>query len=204
MLPRSRAPTSRSRPATSVNRGTAVSSPLLPSTNTTRVTNTTAPHQPHVTLTESAKRKQVPTPTPGSPSKRASRRLLTSRSTSSSQPVNTLQIRNDRLGTLVRELCTAYAEAPSWETFVRDFRGRSYLSPDLDEANHPAIPLLRRWRDSGVPAQTDSAPWSDDQKDECIRRGCHHSANQHAAFLREEMAEFIENKFWVVFPYHLV
>ena len=46
--------------------------------------------------------------------------------------------------------------------------------------------------------------WTDDQKDQCILRGCHPSATLQSAFLREEMAEFIENKFWVVLPYTLV
>ena len=124
--------------------------------------------------------------------------------TSSPPPIDTLQIRNDRLGTLVRELAVAYTEAPSWESFVHEFRGRSYLSPELDNIDHPAAELLREWRDHGVPANTESLPWTEAQKDECIRRGCHQSALEHSDFLREEMAEFIENRFWTVLPYELV
>ena len=87
---------------------------------------------------------------------------------------------------------------------MNNFRGRSYLSENIDDLQHPAAPLLRDWRDNGVPAQTSSATWTSEQRDECVRRGCHHSANEHSDFLREEMAEFIENKFWMVLPYDQV
>ena len=34
--------------------------------------------------------------------------------------------------------------------------------------------------------------------------GCHQSANEHSDFLREEIAKFIENRFWTVFPCDMV
>ena len=134
-------------------------------------------------------------PFPVSPSKK---RPATSSSTkASSTPIDTTQLRNDRLGTLVSNLMKKFEHAGSWETFATDFRGRSYLSDDIDDLEHPAADLLRRqWRDEGVPAGTSSQPWTREQKDECLRRGCHPSATLHSTFLREEMAEFIENKFW--------
>ena len=90
--------------------------------------------------------------------------------------------------------------ASSWEEFVGSFRGSSYLSPLVDELDHPAASLLSKWRDEGVPVQTTVESWTAEQKDEGIARGCHHSANEHADFLREEMADNIENKFWMVLP----
>ena len=117
--------------------------------------------------------------------------------------VSTHQLYNDRLGRLVGQLCHDFQNAESWEAFVNNFRGRSYLSPNLDQVDHPAVDLLKTWRDQGVPAMTSSPPWSKDQLDACIQRGCHRSATEHADFLREEMSEFIENKFWVVLPYEL-
>jgi hypothetical protein len=60
------------------------------------------------------------------------------------------------------------------------------------------------WRDHGVPPKMTSEPWSPDQKDTCIQCGCHKSVNECAAFLREEMAKFIERKFRVVLPYKIV
>ena len=147
-------------------------------------------------------------PPPRSPKKRPSPLSLAAgvpRSLKrSSQSVDTRSIRNDRLGTLVRQLSAAYETAPSWESFVTEFRGRSYLAPMLEQLDHPAAELLCRWRNDGVPAETDSSPWTDDQKDLCIQRGCHLSAKEHSSFLRDEMAEFIESRFWVVLPYRQV
>ena len=81
------------------------------------------------------------------------------------------------------------------------FRGRSYLNDGMEHIDHPAAPLLCEWRDQGVPAQSSSEDWTPSRLDECILRGCHRSAKEHSDFLREEMSEFIENKFWVVLPY---
>jgi hypothetical protein len=105
---------------------------------------------------------------------------------------------------LVSQLISKYELLSSWEEFVEDFRGRSYLATELDHIEHPAAELLHQWRDKGVPAMTSSPPWTNKQKDQCIHRGCHQSAKDHANFLREEMAEFIENKSWVVLPYEIV
>lgn len=102
---------------------------------------------------------------------------------------------------VVSDLSARLSRAASWEDFVLSFRGPSYLSTDLD---HPATPLLAQWRDQGVPAKSSSEPWTLEQKDECVRRGCHPSATEHGDFIREEMAEFIENRFWAVLPYELI
>ena len=128
----------------------------------------------------------------------------TARAKSNSVSFDTTRLRNDRLGTLVRELCANFLEAPSWEEFVSNFRGPSYLAEALNDSTHPAAELLQRWRDEGVPVNTSSLPWTDKQKDECINRGCHVSATRHADFLREDFADSIESKFWMVLPYELV
>ena len=114
--------------------------------------------------------------------------------------VNPCELRADRLGTLVSSLVKELRSAESWEDFVLSFRGRSYLADSLDHVDHPAAGLLRQWRDHGVPAKTSAEPWSDATKDSCVERGCHRSATEQATFLRDEMSEFIENKFWVVLP----
>ena len=153
---------------------------------------------------------------PATKRRRISKRLATKSVTLSSsiphevpkplsrKPVSTKAIRKDRLGTLVQNLATAYDESSSWETFVTAFRGRSYLAPNVEQVQHPAAELLAKWRDEGVPALTSSEPWPTEDLDLHIERGCHHSAVEHAEFLREEMSEFIENGFWVVLPYSKV
>jgi hypothetical protein len=104
----------------------------------------------------------------------------------------------------VRQLAESFSAAVSWGLFVDTSSGRSYLSSDLDSVDHLAANLLREWRDDGVPALTSSPPWPEDLKDSFIESGCHRSATEHATFLREEMAEFIESCFWTVLPYRLV
>ena len=88
-----------------------------------------------------------------------------------------LLLRNDRLGTLVRSLSVDFAAAASWDRFVTGFRGRSYLSSELETVDHPAAPLLIEWRDNGVLALMCSDP------DSIVARGCHRSASEHAEFL---------------------
>ena len=113
------------------------------------------------------KRKDLPT-TAQSPHKRPTPARKKTVSTSS-PAIDTLKLRTDRLGTLVRELASSLLSSPSWETFVNEFRGRSYLATELDDIDHPVANLLRQWRDEGVPAETDSEPWSLQQKDYCIQ-----------------------------------
>ena len=139
---------------------------------------------PHRTPTRNAvKRKDSPT-TPVPDSKRPALAAPKTSSTKTSKTsVDTAQLRNDRLGTLVKDLCKRFYEASSWEEFVNEFRGPSYLAQDLDNVDHPAAELLRHWRDEGVPAETTSPPWTTEQRDACVERGCHQSANQHSEFL---------------------
>ena len=118
--------------------------------------------------------------TPRLPSPPSVRGRRPSNNTKSSDPV---QIRNDRVGTLVQNLSQSLHDAGSWEGFLHSFKDRSYLSPTVGDIDHPATKLLQRWREDGVPVNTSSPPWSSDQKDECIRRGCHPSATKHALFL---------------------
>ena len=84
-----------------------------------------------------------PLPSTGAPTKR-SRSVLTRRQASpttrantTSVPFDTSEIRNDRLGTLVRDLVKQYQQAPSWEQFVKQFRGPSHLSEALTSTSRP-------------------------------------------------------------------
>ena len=125
----------------------------------------------------------VISPTSAPPPVKKTNTLATPRSITTSQKVDTRQIQLDRLGTLVRDLTRDYSEADSWETFVTAFRGRSYLADDLEDLPHPAAPLLKAWRDDGVPVQSCASPWTLEQKDAAVKRGCHPSANLHSSFV---------------------
>ena len=141
-----------------------------------------------VSPTKRSRRVSFANATPGSVSprpKRPSPTKATRPSNNTSRRCDPLQVRNDRLGTLVRNLSESFHKAGSWEAFLQSFKDRSYLSPTVGDIDHPAAKLLQRWREEGVPVNTSSPPWSVDQKDKCIRRGCHPSATKHAPFLRE-------------------
>jgi hypothetical protein len=124
--------------------------------------------------------KRLAAPSPGEPAGPARKRPAHSGNVT---PVNPFRLQSDRLGTLVRSLVHDLNCAESWEGFVETFRGRSYLADDLERTKHPAIPLLREWRDHGVPAQTSAEPWSTSTLDSYVERGCHRSATDHAPFL---------------------
>ena len=144
------------------------------------------------------------TPRTRPPPAKRSNNVAQSSSKPSSAKIDAKQLRQDRLGALVSQLVVSLKSAASWEEFVEAFRGHSYLADDLQDLPHPAAPILQDWQESGVPAHTKTEPWSLEQKDEAVARGCHPSATAHAEFVRDEMASFIENNFWLVLPYDLV
>ena len=53
----------------------------------------------------------------------------------------------------------------------------------------------------GVPVLQHTPPWSRARLDAAIQRGSHPSTLAHYNFLREEMADMVEQRHWVVIPY---
>ena len=143
-------------------------------------------HTPPHSSVSPTKRKPAPTTTDQEHSRRVSPRRPIARANKSGTPFDTSRLQKDCLGALVSELADTLAKASSWEEFVSSFRGTSHLSSRLDEVDHPAAPLLRKWRDEGlgVPVLTSAEPWTAEQKDESVARGCHLSAKKHADFLQ--------------------
>ena len=111
------------------------------------------------------KQKEAPT-TPAELSRRLKNRQSTAKASNSGNPFDTRALRTDCLGALVSDLSDALNVASSWEEFVGSFRGPSYLSPLVDELDHPAASPLSKWRDEGVPVQTAVESWTAEQKDE--------------------------------------
>ena len=164
-------------------------------------------HTKHHACLRSSKRPSLEastTPRTRPPPAKRSNTLASTSSKPSSAKVDTLKLREDRLGALVSELISSLESSSSWDEFVNTFRGHSYLADDLQDLPHPAAPILKMWQQSGVPVHSKTEPWTSQQKDEAVARGCHPSASVHAEFVRDEMASFIESNFWVVLPYDLV
>jgi hypothetical protein len=91
-----------------------------------------------------------------------------------------------------------------WNKFVSEYRGRSSINPSVDKLQHPAAPRLKHIQKHGVPVTLSTAPWSIEQKDAAVQRGCHLSAQQHSSFLRGEMLDMATRQQWVVLPYSAV
>jgi hypothetical protein len=83
---------------------------------------------------------------------------------------------------------------------VQAYRGPSLLSTAVKYLPHPATPLLDNIRSEGVPVTMSGDEWSAEKIQEMARRGPHKSAKDHALFIRDEMASFAEQGFWVVLP----
>ena len=111
---------------------------------------------------------------------------------------------SDKLGTLIQASVERLHRCGDWETFVDESRGRPYLSETVGKIPHPAADFLDQLRKEGVPAKASDPEWTPEQRNEKFHRGCHASAEMHKAFIREELAEFIECGYWTVLPYRLV
>ena len=127
----------RQRKAASAHRPAAASAASPPASRPHPTTKS------HAAASQPLAESRPPIPSPSRkrsvPSSQRARAHLPSKS---SRTISTLNLRNDRLGTLVNELSELYANAPSWSAFVESFRGRSYLAEQVGDLPHPAAPLL--------------------------------------------------------------
>jgi hypothetical protein len=60
--------------------------------------------------------------------------------------------------------------------------------------------LLERFRETGVPVVSLDEPWPTSKVLQVAAKGAHKSAREHAAFAREEVADFVESGFFVCLP----
>jgi hypothetical protein len=119
-------------------------------------------------------------------------------------PTSISTIDNDRLGKYIAIATSTLQAASSWEQFVLSARSPTDISSSIDTLSHPASRLLANLRNHGAPITMSTPPWSQAQKDHAIQRGNHPSTLAHADFLREEMADMVQQRFWVVVPYQNV
>ena len=111
-------------------------------------------------------------------------------------------VRNDRLGKLIRLAATSLAAASSWNAFVTTTRGPSHLQNRIAErTRHPAGDYLDRLRPIGAPVLQSTKPWDRSTISMALARGSHQSALSHLEFLRDEMADMIDQGYWVMLPY---
>ena len=107
---------------------------------------------------------------------------------------------HDCLGTSVADLSRCLSCASSWESFVHDVQGPSYLASTIQDIPHSAATYLQQLHNKGAKVTMDDPPWDAGCIAACAKRGPHPSATFHHEFLCEEYADFIDARFWVVLP----
>jgi hypothetical protein len=108
----------------------------------------------------------------------------------------------DRLGKYIISSSNSLAASSSWHQFIDGQRGLPDLQTNISHRlSHPAAPLLAQIAQHGVPILQDSPPWSRTQLDAAMKRGSHPSTLEHSVFLRNEMADMVEQHQWIVIPY---
>jgi hypothetical protein len=111
---------------------------------------------------------------------------------------------NDRLGKLINQSVASFSAAPSWASFVRRSRGLPHIAAHVAKLPHHAASYLEDLRQHGADVVFDTPQWTAAHLHRCLERGPHASATDHADFVRDEMADFIEKGFWTVLPFHLI
>ena len=87
-----------------------------------------------------------------------------------------------------------------WTEFVHWRRGRGDFA-SLSEVEHPALRLLRKYKQRGAPVVLITGEWSEGEHLAALKRGPHKSATEHSPFICKEFASMVEKGRWVVLPY---
>ena len=74
-----------------------------------------------------------------------------------------LQFFDDHLGKLVLDLSTCLRATASWESFVDQVQGPSYLAEDIHAIPHHACTYLQTLHDNGATVNMDDPPWTAEQ-----------------------------------------
>lgn len=88
-----------------------------------------------------------------------------------------------------------------WEAVVNEVRGESNLAKDVRRLPHKAARLLEHLRRRGAGVVTRTEPWTEQRRDEAVRRGAHQSAHGDREFVFAEMQDFCDQGYWIVLPY---
>jgi hypothetical protein len=115
-------------------------------------------------------------------------------------PIRNQQL--DRLGTYIHAASISLSNASSWSNFIEQQQGPPDLQQNIQQQlSHPAAPFLSQVAKHGIPILLHTPPWSHQRLDAAMSRGSHPSTKEHRVFLRNEMADMIEQKHWIVIPY---
>jgi hypothetical protein len=91
-----------------------------------------------------------------------------------------------------------------FEKLVKLRRGKSDFGSGVKNIKHKAARYLHHLEKRGANVVLKTPPWSLERLEETIKRGPHKSSEEHAAFLREELLDFVQKGFWTILPWRLV
>ena len=74
----------------------------------------------------------------------------------------------------------------------------------MTDIHHQANNLLHHISIHGVPIELSTPNWTNDQRLAALLRGSHPSARAKQQFLRDELADMVAQRFWIVLPFELV
>jgi hypothetical protein len=105
----------------------------------------------------------------------------------------------DDLGTYIVRDSQRLLEV-GFDQLVKERRGRSDFHPKVKTLHHKAACMLDHLRARGANVTLSTPPWSEERREETLKRGPHKSADEHSDFLREELLDFVKKGFWLVLP----
>jgi hypothetical protein len=111
---------------------------------------------------------------------------------------------DDRLGKYIQHAISVHNSSASWLDFIQASSGPSDINPSIVHIHHPAHHYLNNIRLHGASVSLATDPWSDEQKQTAITRGSHPSTTLHRDFLRDELADMINQRFWTILPFDMV
>jgi hypothetical protein len=92
-----------------------------------------------------------------------------------------------------------------WDQFIQQRQFPTSVSSMIHTINHPTAEYLARLASAGAPLLGTTPPWTLQQRDAAFYRGPHPSAaTEYAAFLAEDMCDYICMGYWLVLPYNAV
>ena len=94
---------------------------------------------------------------------------------------------------------TQIVEDLGWEAFIRRHQPCSNFA-DLAKVTHTALPVLKQYRDRGVPVRLSTEPWTAERLEAALARGAHPSCDKATGFLRKEFVDMINKGQFVVLP----
>jgi hypothetical protein len=95
-------------------------------------------------------------------------------------------------------------QSSGFDKLVNMRRGASDFNPNVRKIPHKSARYLDHLHKRGANVVLQTPPWNLERLEATLKQGPHKSSEQHAAFLREELLDFVQKGFWTILPWRLV